>query len=102
MTPNTMTKAQTTHSHTSEMQDAVVKDQSIVNEEGETVFGDNPNIIIEEPKDTRSDLLKFIQDEVKTVEALEEVYSEVKTDEEREAYSNKLDELQGEIITEAI
>jgi recombination protein RecT len=85
-----------------EMQDAVVKDQSVVNEEGETVFGDNPNIIIEEPKDTRSDLLKFIQDEVKTVEALEEVYSEVKTDEEREAYSNKLDELQGEIITEAI
>ena len=85
-----------------EMQDAVVKDQAIVNEEGETVFGDNPNIIIEEPKDTRSDLLKFIEDEVKTVEALEEVYSEVQTDEEREAYDKKLFDLQGEIITEEI
>jgi recombination protein RecT len=84
-----------------EMQDAVLKDQKVVNENGET-YEDNPNIIVEEPKDTRSDLLKFIQDEVKTVEALEEVVNECETDEEREAYDKKLVELQGEIITEAI
>lgn len=81
-----------------EMQDAVVRDQQIIDKEGNGEYADN--IVIVEEKDERSEILKYIQDEVQTLEALEAVYSEVETDEEREAYDKKLGELQGEIITE--
>jgi recombination protein RecT len=83
-----------------EMQDAVVKDQQIIDKEGNGEYADNNNIIIKAEKDDRSEVLKYIQDEVETVEALEQVMNECKTDEEKEAYDKKYEELQGEIIIE--
>lgn len=83
-----------------EMQDAVVKDQQIIDKEGNGEYADNNNIIIKAEKDDRSEVLKYIQDEVETIEALEQVMNECKTDEEKEAYDKKYEELQGEIIIE--
>lgn len=83
-----------------EMQDAVVKDQQIIDKEGNGEYADNNNIIIKAEKDDRSEVLKYIQDEVETLEALEQVMNECKTDEEKEAYDKKYEELQGEIIIE--
>ena len=83
-----------------EMQDAVVKDQQIIDKEGNGEYADNNNIIIKAEKDDRSEVLKYIQDEVETVEALEQVVNECKTDEEREAYDKKYEELQDKIVVE--
>lgn len=83
-----------------DMQTAVIKDQQIIDKEGNGEYADNDNIIIKAEKDDRSEVLKYIQDEVETVEALEQVMNEVKTDEEREAYDKKYEELNGEIVIE--
>ena len=83
-----------------EMQDAVVKDQQIIDKEGNGEYVDNNNIIIKQETDDRSEVLKFIQDEAMTVEALQEVEQHLETDEEKEAYDTKLFELQAELIKE--
>jgi len=83
-----------------EMQDAVVKDQQIIDKEGNGEYVDNNNIIIKAEQDDRSEVLKFIQDEVETIESLEQVVNECKTDEEREAYDKKYEELQNKIVVE--
>jgi recombination protein RecT len=81
-----------------EMQDAVVKDQQIIDKEGNGEYVDNNNIIIKAEQDDRSEVLKFIQDEAMTVEALQEVEQHLETDEEKEAYDSKLFELQADIL----
>ena len=83
-----------------EMQDAVVKDQQIIDKEGNGEYADNNNIIIKAEKDDRSEVLKYIQDEVETIESLEQVVNECNTDEEREAYDKKYEELQDKIVVE--
>ena len=83
-----------------EMQDAVVKDQQIIDKEGNGEYADNNNIVIKPEQDDRSEVLKFIQDEVETIESLEQVVNECKTDEEREAYDKKYEELQDKIVVE--
>jgi recombination protein RecT len=83
-----------------EMQDAVVKDQQIIDKEGNGEYVDNNNIIIKQETDDRSEVLKFIQDEAMTIEALQEVEQHLDTDEEKEAYDTKLFELQAELIKE--
>lgn len=83
-----------------EMQDAVVKDQQIIDKEGNGEYVDNNNIIIKAEQDDRSEVLKFIQDEAMTIEALQEVEQHLDTDEEKEAYDTKLFELQAELIKE--
>ncbi len=83
-----------------EMQDAVVKDQQIIDKEGNGEYADNNNIVIKPEQDDRSEVLKFIQDEVETIESLEQVVNECKTDEEREAYDKKYEELQNKIVVE--
>ena len=83
-----------------EMQDAVVKDQQIIDKEGNGEYVDNNNIIIKQETDDRSEVLKFIQDEAMTIEALQEVEQHLDTDEEKEAYNTKLFELQAELIKE--
>jgi len=83
-----------------EMQDAVVKDQQIIDKEGNGEYADNNNIVIKPKQDDRSEVLKFIQDEVETIESLEQVVNECKTDEEREAYDKKYEELQDKIVVE--
>ena len=83
-----------------EMQDAVVKDQQVIDKEGNGEYVDNNNIIIKAEHDDRSEVLKFIQDEVETIESLEQVVNECKTDEEREAYDKKYEELQNKIVVE--
>ena len=85
-----------------EMQDAVVKDQQIIDKEGNGEYADNNNIVIKPEQDDRSEVLKFIQDEVETIESLEQVVNECKTDEEREAYDKKYEELQAELIKEEV
>lgn len=81
-----------------EMQDAVVKDQQVIDKEGNGEYVDNNNIIIKAEQDDRSEVLKFIQDEAMTVEALQEVEQHLETDEEKEAYDSKLFELQANIL----
>ena len=83
-----------------EMQDAVVKDQQIIDKEGNGEYVDNNNIVIKAEQDDRSEVLKFIQDEAMTIEALQEVEQHLETDEEKEAYDTKLFELQAELIKE--
>lgn len=83
-----------------EMQDAVVKDQQVIDKEGNGEYVDNNNIIIKAEQDDRSEVLKFIQDEAMTIEALQEVEQHLETDEEKEAYYSKLLELQAELIKE--
>lgn len=83
-----------------EMQDAVVKDQQVIDKEGNGEYVDNNNIIIKAEQDDRSEVLKFIQDEAMTIEALQEVEQHLDTDEEKEAYDTKLFELQAELIKE--
>lgn len=83
-----------------EMQDAVVKDQQIIDKDGNGEYVDNNTIIIKAEQDDRSEVLKFIQDEAMTVEALQEVEQHLETDEEKEAYDSKLFELQAELIKE--
>ncbi|MGA1049217.1 MAG: hypothetical protein ACO3UU_14520, partial [Minisyncoccia bacterium] len=56
--------------------------------------------IIKAEKDDRSEVLKYIQDEVETIESLEQVVNECNTDEEREAYDKKYEELQDKIVVE--
>ena len=81
-----------------EMQDAVVKDQQVIDKEGNGEYVDNNNIIIKAEQDDRSEVLKFIQDEAMTVEALQQVQEHLETDEEKEAYDTKLFELQADIL----
>lgn len=81
-----------------EMQDAVVKDQQVIDKDGNGEYVDNNNIIIKAEQDDRSEVLKFIQDEAMTVEALQEVEQHLETDEEKEAYDSKLFELQADIL----
>ena len=83
-----------------EMQDAVVKDQQVIDKEGNGEYVDNNNIIIKAEQDDRSEVLKFIQDEAMTVEALQQVQEHLETDEEKEAYDTKLFELQADILKE--
>ena len=83
-----------------EMQDAVVKDQQIIDKEGNGEYVDNNNIVIKAEQDDRSEVLKFIQDEAMTIEALQEVEQHLETDKEKEAYDTKLFELQAELIKE--
>jgi recombination protein RecT len=83
-----------------EMQDAVVKDQQVIDKEGNGEYVDNNNIIIKAEQDDRSEVLKFIQDEAMTIEALQEVEQHLDTDEEKEAYDTRLFELQAELIKE--
>lgn len=83
-----------------EMQDAVVKDQQVIDKEGNGEYVDNNNIIVKAEQDDRSEVLKFIQDEAMTIEALQEVEQHLETDEEKEAYDSKLFELQAELIKE--
>lgn len=83
-----------------EMQDAVVKDQQVIDKEGNGEYVDNNNIIIKAEQDDRSEVLKFIEDEAMTIEALQEVEQHLETDEEKEAYDTKLFELQAELIKE--
>jgi recombination protein RecT len=81
-----------------EMQDAVVKDQQVIDKDGNGEYVDNNNIIIKAEQDDRSEVLKFIQDEAMTVEALQQVQEHLETDEEKEAYDSKLFELQADIL----
>lgn len=81
-----------------EMQDAVVKDQQVIDKDGNGEYIDNNNIIIKAEQDDRSEVLKFIQDEAMTVEALQQVQEHLETDEEKEAYDSKLFELQADIL----
>ena len=81
-----------------EMQDAVVKDQQVIDKDGNGEYVDNNNIIIKAEQDDRSEVLKFIQDEAMSVEALQEVEQHLETDEEKEAYDSKLFELQADIL----
>jgi len=83
-----------------EMQDAVVKDQQVIDKEGNGEYVDNNNIIIKAEQDDRFEVLKFIQDEAMTVEALQQVQEHLETDEEKEAYDTKLFELQADILKE--
>jgi len=83
-----------------EMQDAVVKDQQVIDKDGNGEYVDNNNIIIKAEQDDRSEVLKFIQDEAMTIEALQEVEQHLDTDEEKKAYDTKLFELQAELIKE--
>lgn len=83
-----------------EMQDAVVKDQQVIDKDGNGEYVDNNNIIIKAEQDDRSEVLKFIQDEAMTVEALQQVQEHLETDEEKEAYDSKLFELQANILKE--
>jgi recombination protein RecT len=81
-----------------EMQDAVVKDQQVIDKDGNGEYVDNNNIIIKAEQDDRSEVLKFIQDEAMSVEALQQVQEHLETDEEKEAYDSKLFELQADIL----
>lgn len=81
-----------------EMQDAVVKDQQVIDKDGNGEYVDNNNIIIKAEQDDRSEVLKFIQDEAMSVEALQQVQEHLETDEEKEAYDSKLFELQVDIL----
>lgn len=54
--------------------------------------------IIETPVEGKSDLLKFIETEAKTVQALEQIKNQLKTPEEIKAWTDRIEELTSTVI----
>ena len=72
------------------MEVALTSDQAVITHD-KIEYADNSSTV---DVDSRSTLHRFIQEEVETIEALESIKDKLKTQDELEAYANKLEELQ--------
>lgn len=76
-----------------QMEVALTSDQAVLEDGGKTNYVDNPQTVDVDTTPAKSELLKFIEDEAKTLEALEAVKDQTSTWEELQAYNTKVNEL---------
>lgn len=74
-----------------QMEVALTSDQAVITHDKIEYADNNSTVVVE--VDSRSTLHRFIEEEVETIEALEAIKDKLKTQDELEAYANKLEEL---------